>query len=87
MDLRQVEGGDRLTVDNTIPAEDYNPHRGTGTGQRILNQIISAFDQYNSACMVMTDGIVTSPEMNVPVFRVTLFVPNGYTFSLGKQEY
>ena len=87
VDLRQVEGGDRLTVDNTIPAEDYNPHRGTGTGQRILNQIISAFDQYNSACMVMTDGIVTSPEMNVPVFRVTLFVPNGYTFSLGKQEY
>ena len=85
LDIRRVEGGTLLTIDNTVPSGDFSPAEGTGTGLDILNQTIGAFNQRNRRQMTMTDGdIITDGAASI--FRVTFFVPVGYDFRLTSGE-
>lgn len=85
LDIRRVEGGTLLTIDNTIPAGDYSPASGTGTGLNIIHQAISVFNQRNRRHVTMTDEIITMAD-GTRMYRVTFFVPAGYDFHLSSGE-
>ncbi len=85
LDIRHVEGGTMVTIDNTVPSRDFSTAAGTGTGLDILKQTIGAFNQRNRRHMTMTGGDILT-DGAVSIFRITFFVPAGYDFRLTSGE-
>lgn len=81
LDLRRSGDGYMLTVDNTIPMQVAANVSGTGTGLRIISQTIGIFNQRNRRHITMTDETIPGGD-DVSIFRVRIFVPDGFHFDL-----